>query len=108
MTSPLDAAVVEDLCGKLTMPQADRLCTAGATVYAPDFFPAISASLKKGVTTYEEAEAVLGPYRYKRDRPEAFSDGTIVFRCWYDLRGDRSYPFVLIFTADGRFYQMQY
>jgi hypothetical protein len=37
-TSPLDPAVVKDLCATFSLPSEDPKCKPNSVVYAPDFF----------------------------------------------------------------------
>ncbi len=101
VTSPLEAAVVQDLCQKLALSEDDPLCRPGAVVYAPDFFPAVRASFEPGVTTYDDVQEKLGSYQYKHGSLVTLADGTAYFRCWYDFEGDHVFPVVFIFTDDG-------
>lgn len=107
ITTPLDADVVQGLCAKLALPEGDQRCRAGAVVYAPDFALDIAHSLSPGVTTYEEVEQLYGGYRYRCEDPVYVrSLDVTLLRCWYDLRGDRMFPFALSFTDDGKLYRI--
>jgi len=101
VTSPLEAAVVQDLCQKLALSEDDPLCQPGAIVYAPDFFPAVRASFELGVTTYDDVQEKLGSYQYKRGTLVTQADGTAYFVCDYDFNGDRVFPVSFFFTENG-------
>lgn len=101
VTSPLGAAVVQDLCQKLALPEGDPLCQPGAVVYAPDFFPAVRTSFKPGVTTYDDVQDKLGSYQYKRGQLVTQADGISYFVCGYDFNGDRVFPVGFFFTEEG-------
>ncbi len=101
LTTPLEPAVVQDLCQKLSLPKGSRLCQPGAAVYAPEFYPAIHSAIKRGVTTYDEVQYMLGAYQVEREPPVGYADGAI-FSCTYDLRGDGMFHFGISFREDGR------
>jgi len=105
VTTPLSPLVIQDVCQRLALPDGHHLCGAGAIVYAPDFFATIKAAFVPGVTSYDEIEARLGPYRYHCEAPvEVRSLGLTVFTCHYDFNGDRAFPFAFCFTDDGVLY----
>lgn len=107
VTTPLEPAVVQDLCEKLSVPENSNLCKPGAVVYAPEFFPAVYRSFTIGVTTYGEVQARIGAYQYEREPSVAVpSLGGTFFRCLYDFRGDRVFPFGLTFTEEGTLYDI--
>lgn len=104
VTTPLEATVVQDVCQQLALSKSDPLCQAGATVYAPDFFPAIKAAFKPGVNTYDDVQKKLGKYQYYCEPPVAHREGDnfiTIFVCHYDLNGDRVFPFAFSCTKDG-------
>jgi len=101
VTSPLEAAVVQDLCQKLALPEDDPLCLPGAVVYAPDFFPAVKAAFEPGITTYDDVQEKLGVYKYRQDPLVIQADGVKYFRCWYDFNGDHVFPIVFSFTDEN-------
>lgn len=107
ITTPLPPAVVQDVCQKLSLPPTDRRCQPDAVAYSYEFLPDIAHSLRPGVTTYDEVESQWGIYCYERE-PQVYTPSLELtsFRCWYDLRGDHIFPFVLTFTDDGKLYRV--
>lgn len=101
VTSPLEAAVVQDLCQKLGLSEDDPLCQTGVVVYAPDLFPAVKKSFEPGVATYDDVQENLGDYLYLREPLVTQADGTAYFVCRYDFNGDRVFPVVFFFTDEG-------
>lgn len=104
-TSPLDPAVVSDICQKFDIPEGDDRCKPGAVVYAPDFFSTIGETFQpenREWATYDQVEEKLGEYKYNEEPITKVSDGTEYFRAWYDLHRDRVYPIVIFFYSDGR------
>ena len=101
VTTPLEPAVVQDLCHKLELSRDGPLCQPEAVVYAPDFFPAVRALFKPGVTTYDDIQGKLGNYQYKREPLITQADGTTYFTSSYDLKGDRVFPIHFFFTKEG-------
>jgi hypothetical protein len=101
VTSPLETAVVLDLCSALAMPQDSRVCQPGAVVYAPDFFPAVRASFQPGQSTYEDVQSKLARYQYEYEPVVTTASGYSYFRAWYDFRGDRVFPVGFIFEKGG-------
>ena len=64
-------------------------------------------AIRIGVTTYDEVESMWGKYRYECEpRVEVPSLQLTLFTCWYDLRGDHVFPFVLMLTDDGKLYRV--
>jgi hypothetical protein len=108
-TSPLDPAVIEDICVKFALPSDDSRCQPGVHVYAPDFFDVITRAFRPhdGVSsTYDEVQEKLGKYQFDYNPPVTTGDGLTYFRAWYDLKGDRVYPIVMFFYADGRLWRI--
>jgi|GEM_PF-4911161 hypothetical protein len=101
VTSPLKPTTVQDLCQKLELPKDQVPCQPGSSVFAPDFFPAVTAEFAPGMATYADVEEKLGTYRYEREPTVHLADGTAYFRCWYDFEGDRVFPVVFVFTEEG-------
>jgi hypothetical protein len=104
ITTPLAPAVVQDVCEKLDLPKDSPTCRPGATVYAPDFSPAIRAAFQPGVTTYTEIQQKLGKYQYECEPPMRYMDTPgyeTFFRCHYALNPDRVFPFAFSFTENG-------
>ncbi len=109
LTRPLGPEVAQDICMKFDIPSTDPRCQTNALVYASDFRETITDKL--GTTnqrqlTFDEVQGMLGKYLYKREPLTTESDGTQYFRCWYDLQGDRLYPIIISFHADGRVWQV--
>lgn len=108
-TSPLAEDTVKDLCSKLNLLISDPRCSANRSVYAPEFFDDIIMRLKPAdgrVVTINEVEELLGEYEYKREPNATFSDGSEYYVVYYDLQGDRVFPIVVGFFADGRLWRM--
>lgn len=108
-TSPLAVEVVEDMCEKFALPEEDPRCQPGAVVYAPEFFRTIGKTFQpenRAWATFEQVEEKLGAYNYEKEPVTTLGDGTQYFRCWYDLNGDRLYPIVIDFNADGSIRRM--
>jgi len=101
VSSPLETAVVQDLCQKLALAEDDPLCQPGAVVYAPDFFPAVRTTFQPGITTYDDVQEKLGDYQYKKGQLVTQVDGTKYFVCDYDFNGDRVFPVGFFFTDEG-------
>lgn len=100
-TTPLDGETIRDICTSFELEDV-RLCTEGATVYAPDFFPAILSAFERGVSTQDDVRARLGRYEYGCEPPTYVpSLGVTYFVCSYDLNGDRVFPIVISYTDDG-------
>jgi hypothetical protein len=108
-TSPLDQDVIKDICLKFALPSDDPRCQPGSQVYAPDFFGVITRAFRPtdGVSsTYDEVQEKLGKYQFDYNPPVTTGDGLTYFRAWYDLKGDRVYPIVMFFYADGRLWRI--
>lgn len=102
ITTPLEPAVAQDMCQKMSLRNTDRRCQEGAVVYAEDFAQEIRVAFEPGVSTYADVQEVFGPYQYECEEPVYYrSLNVTVFRCWYDLRGDRVYRIGFGFTDDG-------
>ena len=104
ITTPLDQAVIQDMCEKLDLRPRDKRCREGAVVYAPDFFPEIKSAFRSSdEATYDHVQELFGEYQYECEDPVyTRSTDRTTFRCFYDLHGDRRYDFGFMFRDDGK------
>jgi hypothetical protein len=104
ITTPLDPAVVQDMCAKLDLRPGDKRCREGAIVYAPDFFPEIKSVFRSSdEATYDQVQELFGKYQYECEDPVyTKSTDRITFNCYYDLHTDRRYRFSFMFRDDGK------
>lgn len=103
-TSPLATVVIQDMCSKFAIPEADARCQPGATVYAVEFFDDIKTyfrGLPKERATVDEVERLLGPYQIYREPITRRSDGTGYYYISYDLKGDQVHRINCKFDEDG-------
>lgn len=108
-TSPLDQAVINDLCSKFALPPNDARCRPGAVVYAPDFFGTIRDAFEPKNSPwakYDDVQEMLGQYQFRYERPVTTGQGLTYFVAHYDLRGDRVFPITMFFYADGRLWRL--
>jgi len=108
-TSPLDPAVISDLCTTFSIPEGDPKCKSDSVVYAPEFFGVIRRTFQPDEddwATYDEVQEKLGKYQFRYEAPVTTADGFTYFCVWYDLRGDRIFPIVIFFYEDGRLWRL--
>ncbi len=108
-TSPLDQDVTKDICRKFALSADDPRCQPGAQVYAPDFFGDITRALRphdEEWATYNDVQEKLGTYQFAYEPPVTTGNGLTYFVARYDLKGDRVYPIVIFFYADGRLWRI--
>lgn len=108
-TTPLDTATTQQLCLAFNIPSTDSRCQAGAATYGPEFFKTIQRTFPvdgPNQATFDQVQAKLGKNEFKREPLVKVSDGTEYFVVRYDLRGDRVYPIVMFFYADGRLFRL--
>ena len=104
-TIPLSQEIVDDLCTKFELESDDERCDhVGDAVYGPDFFDELYKRINPQMndwTTFEEVDGKLGIYEFKREPIIEQADGLTYFVCHYDFTGDRVYPFLVFYYADG-------
>jgi hypothetical protein len=108
-TTPLDPAVVKDLCATFSLPSEDPKCKPNSVVYAPDFFGVVRETFapSDGVwATYDQVQEKIGKYQYHYELPITTGDGFTYFVVGYDLQGDRVYPIAMFFYEDGRLWRL--
>ncbi len=105
MTTPLKANVIKDICVKFEISTMDKRCQPDAIVYSPEFFDDIKAYLRylpNEEKTYQNVQDKLVNYLIECERP----DNEGVYRCHYDLHGDRLYQISIYFSRDGSIYRV--
>lgn len=108
-TTPLDPAVVRDLCMAFSLSSEDKRCQSESVVYAPEFFGIIKetfAPSKGPWMTFDEIQEKIGKYQYRFEPPVTQVDGVTYFVVGYDFRGDRVYPIGAFFYGDGKLWRL--
>jgi hypothetical protein len=105
-TTPLDKDTVSHLCSSPYLNEAN-ICSSTRDLYAPDFFPAIEDFFTNGHgrdLTKTEVDFIFSDYELScgnLEKSEGYPDH---YRCWYDLRGDRAFEFMIAYTSENEVY----
>jgi len=99
--TPLESAVVRDLCTRLALSSGDPRCAPGAEVRLSDLKPELQVALE-AAHSQDDVDALLGPYKrscgailHKVPADEGY------YTCLYYLAEDGSAYVAVEFTANG-------